>query len=48
MMARSEKKKIKSVEKKVHIDEETQDQMRYLGGSLEQLAENARLADEEK
>ena len=35
LMARSEKKKIKEVEKKVHIDEDTQDQMRYLGGSLE-------------
>ncbi len=45
-MGRSEKRKIKEVEKKVHIDEDTQDQMKYLGGSLEQLAEQAKIAEE--
>lgn len=46
-MGRSEKKKIKEVEKKIHIDEDVKDQMRYLGGSLAQLAEQAKAAEEE-
>ena len=38
-MSRHEKPKVKHEEKKVVIDEETQDQLRYLGGDLQTLME---------
>ena len=40
-MSRSEKPKIKQEQVKKIIDEETQDQMRYLGGDFKTLAEQA-------
>ena len=45
-MYRSEKEKVKHVEKKVVVDQETQDYFTYLGGDIKTLVEQATEAEE--